>query len=388
MGGDAMMFDDLHIGTTSAPVQQYTVTAISNNNAWGSVTGGGTYNAGETVTLTAVPADGYRFAHWNDQVITNPRTITVTGDVTYIATFETVPATQYTVTVLSANETMGTVTGSGTYGEGDNAIITATANDGYHFTQWNDGNTQSMRSITVTGNVTYIANFEANAPNQYTLTVVSNNPAWGTVTGGGAYTAGSTALLTATATSGYHFVQWNDGDTNATRTVTVTANASYVATFAADIRQYTITVLSANETMGTVSGGGTYNEGSIVTIKAIAKPGYLFSQWNDGDTTATRAITVTENTTYVATFVADVRIDDVDGLSVMLYPNPASDRVSLSGLPADARIVLIDAAGRLCGIWTTRNEQTTLDISRLSAGQYYLRITGEGFNTVKKLVVE
>lgn len=67
-----------------------------------------------------------------------------------------------------------------------------------------------------------------------TLTVVSNDEDMGTVSGGGEYASGATASLVATAKSGYEFVQWNDGDTNATRSVTVSADAVYVATFAAD----------------------------------------------------------------------------------------------------------------------------------------------------------
>lgn len=65
----------------------------------------------------------------------------------------------------------------------------------------------------------------------YTLTVTSNNTTYGTVTGGNTYENGATATLTATANKGYKFVKWNDGSTSATRTVTVSANATYTATF-------------------------------------------------------------------------------------------------------------------------------------------------------------
>ncbi|MBQ3087249.1 MAG: hypothetical protein IJC45_07935 [Clostridia bacterium] len=53
----------------------------------------------------------------------------------------------------------------------------------------------------------------------------------GTVTGGGEYENGTTATLTATPNAGYVFKQWSDGNTNATRTITVTANATYTAEF-------------------------------------------------------------------------------------------------------------------------------------------------------------
>ena len=57
------------------------------------------------------------------------------------------------------------------------------------------------------------------------LTVESNNVAYGTVSGGGSYAAGTEVQLVATAKSGYTFVKWSDGDTNATRTYTTTAEA-------------------------------------------------------------------------------------------------------------------------------------------------------------------
>ena len=70
---------------------------------------------------------------------------------------------------------------------------------------------------------------DATIPN-YTLTV--NATEGGTVTGGGTYESGKTATLTATAKDGYTFVSWNDGNGDETRTVTVTGNATYTATFA------------------------------------------------------------------------------------------------------------------------------------------------------------
>jgi hypothetical protein len=230
------------------------------------------------------------------------------------------------------------------------------------------------------------------SPTQYTLTVVSNNDAWGTVSGGGTYNQGATVTISATANSGYRFVQWNDGSTQNPRTVTVTANATYVATFEANSpnppTQYTLTVLSNNDAYGTVSGGGTYNEGAVVTISAVANNGYHFVRWNDGSTQNPRTVTVTANATYVATFEANVGIDDASLAQVNLYPNPATDKVTLSGLAQQARIDLIDATGRTLATWTSADEHTTLDISRLSRGNYFLRITDATGIIVRKMTVK
>lgn len=56
----------------------------------------------------------------------------------------------------------------------------------------------------------------------------------GTVSGGGLYNYGATATLKATPSAGYHFVKWSDGNMNASRTVIVTKNATYTATFEQD----------------------------------------------------------------------------------------------------------------------------------------------------------
>lgn len=68
--------------------KQYTITVNSNNAEWGTVTGGGTFAENATATLTATAKEGYKFVKWQDGNTSNPRTITVTKDETYTATFE------------------------------------------------------------------------------------------------------------------------------------------------------------------------------------------------------------------------------------------------------------------------------------------------------------
>ena len=68
--------------------------------------------------------------------------------------------------------------------------------------------------------------------------------------------------------------------------------------------KYTITTAVNDEKMGSVSGAGTYAENAQVTLTATAKPGYKFVQWNDGSTENPLKITVTQDSTYTATFQA------------------------------------------------------------------------------------
>ncbi len=276
---------DITLTAHFAP-NSYTLTVNSANTEMGSVNGGGSYDYNATATLTATAATGYHFVQWNDGNTQNPRTVTVTDNATYTATFA---INSYTITASSADATMGSVSGGGSYDHGATATLTATAATGHHFVQWNDGNTQNPRTVTVTANATYTATF---AVNSYTLTVNANDAAMGSTTGGGSYTHGQTATLTATPAAGHHFVQWNDGNTQNPRTVTVTANATYTATFEANPTvYYMLTVGSTSDAMGTVASthSGSVEEGTTVTVTATPATGHHFEWWQTTSGTVSTA---------------------------------------------------------------------------------------------------
>lgn len=199
---------------------QYVITVTAGEN--GTVTGGGTYSNGSQVTLTATPNAGYKFVKWNDGNVEATRVITVIADATYTAEFAPI---KYTLTVTAGEN--GTVAGGGEYDYNTDATLTATANTGYRFSKWSDGNTENPRKVRVTADATYAAEFVIN---KYTITVVAS--ANGTATGGGEYDYNSEATLTASADTDYIFAQWSDGNTENPRKVIVTSDATYTAEFA------------------------------------------------------------------------------------------------------------------------------------------------------------
>ena len=123
----------------------------------------------------------------------------------------------------------------------------------------------------------------------------------GVVTGAGEYEHGTEVTLTATPSEGYHFVQWSDGVTDATRTITVTDNITLSAEFAINV--YTVTLNAEN---GVVTGAGEYEHGTEITLTATPNEGYHFVKWSDGVTEATRTITVTDNVNLSAEFAINV----------------------------------------------------------------------------------
>ena len=71
------------------------------------------------------------------------------------------------------------------------------------------------------------------------------------------------------------------------------------------VQKYTLTVTSADSQMGSVTGGGEYEAGTQATVTAVANSGYQFKQWSDGNTSATRSVTVNSDLTLTATFEAE-----------------------------------------------------------------------------------
>jgi hypothetical protein len=74
---------------------------------------------------------------------------------------------------------------------------------------------------------------------------------------------------------------------------------------------HNLSVVSSDTNMGTVTGGGIYAEDANVSISATPKNGYKFVRWNDGNTSATRSITIgDDDATYTATFAVDSNISN------------------------------------------------------------------------------
>ena len=238
------------VANFSETVSSYTITATANPSAGGNVSGGGTFTQGQSCTLTATPNTGYTFTNWTKngtQVSTNATyTFTVNGSGDYVANFT---LNSYNVTATANPTAGGTVTGAGSYNHGATATLTATANEGYTFTNWKKGNTvvstNPTYSFTVTEAATLVANFTQKS---YQVTATANPTNGGTVTGGGTYNHGATATLTATASEGYVFVNWTKNgtqvSTNATYSFTVTEAAALVANFEIATVQHTVSLTS------------------------------------------------------------------------------------------------------------------------------------------------
>jgi hypothetical protein len=296
---------------TANPVINYTIAVSASPSAGGTVSGGGTFASNSLQTVTATANSGYTFANWtvNGGVVSSSGsyTFTVTGNQTLVANFTANPVINYTIAVSASPSAGGTVSGGGTFASNSLQTVTATANIGYTFTNWtvNGGVVSSLSSytFTVTGNQTLVANFTV----AYTVATQINPVKAGSVTGGGAFAAGTSLTVTASANTGYIFTNWTENGivltaspnysfTLATNrnlianftTISVVATNSGQTTATNSVAPATVqTIVNTNFTLlisgnGTVAPnliGKTLQTGKKYTVTAHAAKGSVFAGW-------------------------------------------------------------------------------------------------------------
>ena len=422
-----------HVFDFVSAVTTHNITATVDPALSGTITGTGDYDHGQTCTLTATANEGYAFENWteNNTIVSTDAvySFTVTGDRDLVAHFTSNPVS-YSITATANPTAGGSVTGAGTYEQGQICTLTATPNEGYTFENWSENgtvvSTNAIFGFTVTGNRTLVANFsvisseyhwsvninqyansmtitgvvnidgveqatnqleigafcgdecrgraktalmqifnryylslmvygndgdaitfriydhsieqeldlicsntETFATNQvignpiapyvfdfvsalasHTITATANPTSGGTISGAGTYDHGQTCTLTASANTGYAFENWTENgtvvSTNAVYSFTVTGDRTLVANFTNQPVNYTITASASPAEGGSVSGAGTYQQGSTCTLTATANTGYNFSKWTENgvevSTNAAYTFTVTGNRTLVANF--------------------------------------------------------------------------------------
>lgn len=250
---------------------------------------------GTRVNFNAIPKPGCRFTRWTDGVTTATRTYTIQSpddNNTYLwAEFESVA--NYTVTATSAQPTMGSVSGAGTYAAGTRVELLATPNHSYKFLYWNNNpsNNHYSKYIYLYGDSTYTAYF--GPASTVTLNLQVDNPANGTVTGGGNYYEQESVTITANVTPGKRFVQWmtctQDGNGETTEkflsnqnpyTFTILQNTTIKALFE-DSPEYTVT-LQNDASKGTARyypQKETYLYGDSITLEAFPGSCYKVVYW-------------------------------------------------------------------------------------------------------------
>lgn len=148
----------------------------------GTANGAGRYDIGERVRCTATPNSGMEFVGWyraGQQVATSLNyEFDIVADTTIEARFKA-PAARHTVSASVNPNGSGTVSGTGSYEEGSNCTIVATAATGYQFKEWQKNGAQVSTSASYTfavnEDVALVAVFEQ-ATAQFSNVTVDGQP--------------------------------------------------------------------------------------------------------------------------------------------------------------------------------------------------------------------
>lgn len=301
---------------TFTTIPLVTVTALPVID--GTVTGAGTFANGSVVTVSAMPNPGFAFTNFTDNgvvvSVSSSYQFTLAGNRNLVANFAPVPAGKFAVVLSSSPAAGGTTTGSGPYNTGTSVTVTALPNAGYTFNNWTEaGNVVSSSSsykFTIAGNRTLVANFKLLLASQFAVVLSSNPAAGGSTSGSGAYNAGTSVTVTATANPGYTFTNWtNNGtiaSTSASYTFPLNANTTLVANFA--LITFSLNVTAVNGTVLKTPDQANYNSGSSVVLTATAAVGYTFTSWGGDASGTTNPLTVVMNANknITANFTASV----------------------------------------------------------------------------------
>jgi len=160
---------------TVADVESYALTVAANEAAAGSVTkypSSDEYDEGTEVTLTATKNFGYNFLNWTDadgNVVSTEAKFkyTVAADAELTANFEQINTYELKIAVDGTNDYMVKISPAPTVVDGkymyeDGATVELTA-DQYNglvtFTNWDDGTTNSTKTVSMTEDVEVTANY-------------------------------------------------------------------------------------------------------------------------------------------------------------------------------------------------------------------------------------
>jgi len=206
------------------------------------------------------------------------------------------------------------------------------------------------------------------------------------------------------AGAGYASYVWsNGGSTTNELTVTESGTYSVIVTNDNGINSYDTVTVTVHD-LPVVNLGDDIQAGGTVTLDAGA--GFASYLWSDGSTGQT--LQVTESGTYSVTVTNEwgcegsddinitiTGIEDINGsnMNITLYPNPNKGLFNInisSNQNAEMILELTDLQGKIVytnDISKTMMYQSSIDVSDLADGVYYLKVIAGNSIKVKKLII-
>ncbi|CAI8236578.1 MAG: Uncharacterised protein [SAR116 cluster bacterium] len=209
---------------------------------------------------------------------------------------------------------------------------------------------------------------------KYTITLSAGEG--GTVsTTGGEYEAGQTVNVTATPQGEYLFKDWSDGNTNATRTITVNSNSTLTANFEKKKYPLTVNIEGEGEVLEEIINSGRttdYDSGTTVKLTAEQADEWLFTGWSGdiGDIDPTEnpiQLSIIESKTVTATFEKKKYplTVNIEGEGEVLEEIVNTGRTTDYDSGTTVKLTAVPAEGWEFVAWTGAIESTELEVQLL-----------------------
>ena len=253
----------------------------------------------------------------------------------------------------------------------------------------------ATKKFTVTADTEVKATFTKKT---YAVTLTKEGE--GTITATGAsdlntVAYGTELTINATPATGYELVSLdaNGVDITATKKVVVKENLTVKATFTKLQKNYVVTLKPTEH--GTISikeqeqvDLNAVPEGTKLTVVAKGandKCELTKLTANGEDILKDKTFTVTKDTEVVAEFVDHTGIDAVAADALVIYPNPASESATVTGLAPEAAVALYTLDGQLITrLAADRSGRLQIDLTALSEGTYLVVTKGAAQRLVVK----
>jgi hypothetical protein len=329
------------------PVNTYTLAYTAGVNGTISGTTSQTVNQGaSSTTVTATPNRGYHFVSWSDGVATAARTDTnVTANINATASFA---VDTFAITASAGANGAIDPSGSVSVSYGGTQSFTINPGTGYHVLDVlvdsvSVGTVTSYTFTNLTENHTIAVTFAINPITISTYTLTYAAGANGSISGASPQTVNygaSGSAVTAVPNTGYHFVQWSDGNGNAARTDTnVTVNVNVSASFAININihRYTLTAnVSGSGSVAKSPDQSSYTHGTSVQLTATPATGWHFAGWSGDLSGTTNPVTITMDVSKTVTATYAPLPHPVSGHTMVLT-------IDIKTMTVDSARVVLDA---------------------------------------------
>ncbi len=169
----------------------------------------------------------------------------------------------------------------------------------------------------------------------------------------------------------------------------VSAPQSYVFVKGSEAPVYEITTTVIPANAGTVTGAGAYYEGNTCTLTAIPNEGCGFVCWQENGNVVSQervyTFNVTGNRTLVALF-SGLNVDENEAASLMVYPNPAKDRLTIESEGVIRRCEIYDLIGQLVKTLENDSERMEISVEALPAGTYLVKLVTDSYTQTRRFV--